>query len=517
MEVQQLPQQSVQINLNNKIITLHNVTIVKNPRIVKVDAAQYSNLLKGAVSGNGQQIKFVNSGAVNVKLPMPSLVPMKSAPSLIRTSPTILTANHNLQNNTVIVNQNPLIKHGGNYVQTHFIKTIQQPALASSNGFQFKQNALVASSQNASTNNAPPTLVSPVKFQAIPMKQTVIISPPKISTASAALSPQKNSPSLVPQNIIKVVQATTPPPLIQTISQPKDQNAINQQTSVITKPPILVNPTSITSPNNNNNNPNVNLSAPVLPIKTNVIVSPPLKNKKNPNVESLSPTETKKQCTKFEFQCIFCQATFINEPKLLMEHMREYHAEKIPQQNGIKPAADKIEEAKVAFEEPKQVFCEEPKQLLFADLPKFDIPNKLITNNEAYDSKMETDDSDSASSTLSDNEDMSDDGSDLDEDESEVRDLIMDLENPQENFEDSSEEELNENEEEENGSSSSSSSDSSESDGNDSDDETSQDRSNTPESPEFEEHVPENTSENNQVSKDDNEEYTDEEYDLDSE
>jgi hypothetical protein len=52
--------QSVQINFNNKIITLHNVTIVKNPKIITIDASQYSNFLKGS------PVKLNNAVSANI-------------------------------------------------------------------------------------------------------------------------------------------------------------------------------------------------------------------------------------------------------------------------------------------------------------------------------------------------------------------------------------------------------------------------------------------------------------------
>lgn len=491
MEVQ-LPQQSVQINLNNKIITLHNVTIVKNPRIVKVDAAQYSNLLKGASAGNAPtQIKFVNGGAV--KLPMPSLVPMKTPTTFVRSNPATAILNAANPPNSVIVNQIPVIKQatqqttGNLLVPPHVIKTLQPTSnLTHQNGsFQFKQ--IVSPQQQQ--QSAPPALVSPVKIQTIPVKNTVIISPPKTNgnVATAVVSPQKNfTAAPVPQNnVIKVVTpSTTPPPLIQTVSPQLKEPIVAKQTSVITKPPQIISAAS-----NSVNN------TPVLPIKTNVIVSPPLKTKPT---EACSPPDSKKPCTKLEFKCFFCQATFYNEPQLLMNHMQEMHAEKLP--DGIKTnltGSNGTQEAKVTDEKKPQ-----PLQ------PHDNVENKLENGfkENGKDEKMETDSnsssSSSSSSSISEESDSDDNGLD-DDDESEVNDLIMDLENPQE----------------ENGSSDSSSesqSDSSSDSSDESDGESSQDRSNTPESPEFEEHVPtEGTSELN-MSKEDDEEFTEENYDLDS-
>lgn len=282
MEVQIPQQQSVQINLNNKIITLHNVTIVKNPRIVKVDAAQYSNLLLKSANG-GAPIKFVTSNgngtANSIKLPIPSLVPMKRI-ATTTTTPVI---------QTVIKQQQP------NIMTTQVIKTIQQPQLP----LTFKTSPTILTATVPST-----------KIQTIPVKQqpTVIITPPK--------------------------QQQQPPPLTVDVSPPpiqqikfNIQSTQQNQTSVITKPaPIIINSTaSLTTA------PTIPAPAAVLPIQTKVIVSPPIKNKIKDNGDDLSSPSPKK--SKVELECVFCEEKFVNEPQKLVEHVKNIHPEKIPKKD----------------------------------------------------------------------------------------------------------------------------------------------------------------------------------------
>jgi uncharacterized C2H2 Zn-finger protein len=138
MEVQS--PQSVQINFNNKIITLHNVTIVKNPKIITIDAKQYSNFLKGSPNG---KLNGTSQAPAALKLQIPSLVPMKAL------SPLKLTQ------------QTQVIKE----VPRKIITSIQPPAIPA------------------------PALTNQIKLQAFPLKpSSVIISPPKANIASNHLS-----------------------------------------------------------------------------------------------------------------------------------------------------------------------------------------------------------------------------------------------------------------------------------------------------------------------------------------
>lgn len=153
MEVQS-PPRSVQINFKNKIITLHNVTIVKNPKIITIDAKHYSNLLKGSPNG-----KLLGGTTTPIKIQMPSLVPMKTIPT---------------QNIAFKINQqqSPVIKE---------IPKVVTTTPPPKNGlFQFKSASIVPCS----------ALGNPVKLQTLPSNQqpSVIISPPKATIASTPLN-----------------------------------------------------------------------------------------------------------------------------------------------------------------------------------------------------------------------------------------------------------------------------------------------------------------------------------------
>lgn len=166
--------QSVQINFNNKIITLHNVTLLKNPKIITIDAKHYSNLLKGSPNG-----KLHGSGKMAVPTPinlqMPSLVPMKKLSSA--------------QAISFRVNQpTPVIKEVPSVV-------------AKSGAFQLKTTARMIPSSTF-TNGA-------VKLQAFPIKHqpTVIISPTKASIASTPV-PEIKPKVLISNNQIKPLTST---------------------------------------------------------------------------------------------------------------------------------------------------------------------------------------------------------------------------------------------------------------------------------------------------------------------
>lgn len=410
MEVQ-IPQQQqkVQISLNNKIITLHNVTIVKNPRIVKVDAAQYSSLLlKGA---NGP-IKFVNGSAVSspIKLPIPSLVPMKR---VVTGAPVKLATTTASQNVTNPVIQTVIKQASPNFITTQFIKTNQQQQFTI-NGIlpQFKSQTILTSTPVVSTAN------SPTKIQTIPVKQqsTVIISPPKNPTAVIT------SPSKQHQQVIHPL-AEIPPPQIKFNYQTSPN-----QTSVIT--PIVVNTASQASPKING----TSTTPAILPIQTKVIVSPPIKNKNLDILASvaaeelpLNPPSPKR--SKIEFQCIFCKEKFLDDPQLLVNHMKILHPEKIPNEKNNQETDLNNKNENVLEEE-----------------------EKMDSSSSSSSSDSSDSSSNESSSDENDDENMSED--EEDDDASEVNDLINDLEDTQDT------------------------------------EASSQERSNTPESPEFEEHVP---------------------------
>jgi hypothetical protein len=382
MEVQIPPQQqSVQINLNNKIITLHNVTIVKNPRIVKVDAAQYSSLLLKGASG---PIKFINGAATTTptqfKLPVPSLVPMtkgKSVTNLPVQTPVIQT----------------VIKQAPSYVTTQVIKTIQ-PQQQITFVPHLKTTTLFAPPINGTSNT---------QIKNIPVKQqpTVIISPPKsISPHEFKIpSPARQHPplqQLSPGNSQYRVHFQAPPAL----SIPSQTSVItNSQQMLISSIPQKISPV---------------LNGNSASIQAKVIVAPPIK------AEEIRPPSPKR--SKLEFQCIFCKQSFFDD-------MRKFHPEKIAK-------SEPTEETKI------------PKKEEISMLQKED----SSSSSSSSDSDS-TSGSSSSSSSSSSSEDSSDE--EMDDDASEVNDLINDLENTQDTAESSL-----------------------------------QERSNTPESPEFEEHLP---------------------------
>ena len=84
---------SVQINFNNKIITLHNVTIVKNPKIISINARQYEDFIKAttnkfnSTSSIQLQKKTVLSLPQRSALLAPPLPPLALLPPLVPVSP----------------------------------------------------------------------------------------------------------------------------------------------------------------------------------------------------------------------------------------------------------------------------------------------------------------------------------------------------------------------------------------------------------------------------------------------
>lgn len=159
MEVQS--PQSVQINFNNKIITLHNVKIVKNPKIITIDATQYSNFLKGS------PVKLSNGTTTTtspVKLQLPTLVSTKT----IVASPV----NAAFKTSSIVLNRTPVITMAPALTTNQVVQSMQH----SKNFVHFKPSIKVVSAAAASR--------SPVKLQAFPVnhQQTVIISPPKTSS-----------------------------------------------------------------------------------------------------------------------------------------------------------------------------------------------------------------------------------------------------------------------------------------------------------------------------------------------
>lgn len=355
MEIQ--PPQSVQINFNNKIITLHNVTIVKNPKIITIDATQYSNFLKGS------PMKLSNGTTTTtpMKLQMPSLVPMKITKG---TAPAAVAA---LKTNPIVLNQTtvPVIRQSQKFISPQLIHT--------KNGIvQLKTSPNTSASSSSTVNTS-------FKFQTLPMKppqQTVIISPPKVSM---------NNSTPVKIRIKQQQQTITP-------------------TYVVTKSPVTSIPT------------------PAIVNSSKIIISPPQKNKTSPI--SITPPEAKRPCKKLEFPCLFCKDVF-DDSNFLVEHLKVKH----PFGNKIK-----IEEPEENFEKNE---TEVVRTITVAEVAAVKVENEIQLPPLDIKSEMEAED---------------DEGED--DDESEVNDLIMDLEDTQDAGE------------------------------------SSQDRSDTPESPEFEEHVP---------------------------
>lgn len=351
---------------------MHNVTIVKNPKIITIDATQYSNFLKGS------PVKLSNAATATtpLKFQLPSLTPVKNSQVLtghvpLKTSPSFMKP--------IMLSKAPATQVPKLTAQTQVIRTIQQK-----NGIvQLKTSSpnIIASIATPMTSN------EPIKIQAMakhPQQQTVIISPPKVSINS---SPVK----------VQLKPAPTP-------------------TYVIAKSPVVASPAPV--------------PAIVKPIvaPTKVIISPPQKNKISPC--DISPPDAKRPCNKFDFHCLFCKNTY-NDSNLLVEHLRLQHAESINDGLNNKEAAkNEITPVKVEKEsEPPAVVT--PR----APCPQLTAVKKSLKEE----------------SPISEDEDTEECN---DDDESEVNDLIMDLEETQDTAT------------------------------------SSQDRSDTPESPEFEAHEP---------------------------
>lgn len=172
MEVQS--PQSVQINFNNKIITLHNVKLVKNPKIITIDASQYSSLLKGS------PVKLSSNAATStsspIKIQMPSLAPMKAVQ---------VSASNSIRFNQPVNSfmlQRSIITQVPKLASPQVIRTILSP----------QKNASFISPSISEENCKATT------YQAIPKKQqpTVIISPPKSIVTNN--SSQPNTPQVAP-------------------------------------------------------------------------------------------------------------------------------------------------------------------------------------------------------------------------------------------------------------------------------------------------------------------------------
>lgn len=361
MEVQS--PQSVQINFNNKIITLHNVTIVKNPKIITIDATQYSNFLKGS------PVKLSNGSTTTVstpvKLQIPTLVPMKT----LSVSSTNAQLKINPLVNSVVLNRTPVIMPVPKVATPQVIRTVQ-----SNSSLQVKSTKNIQTHSIAS---------SPMKLQALPVKQqpTVIMSPPETS-----------------------VNNTSPVKI-----QFKAQDVSSVSTKIVAKQTLS---------KLSNKIPNTVTCLQPESTQTKVIISPPQKNKVSPCSVS-PPPGPKRHCQKLEFHCIFCKDVF-DDSNLLVEHMKLQHPESVRIPKEINEKDDEV----VIKVLPESKILEASKVIQKISAPPLSQDIKRDTYN------------------------------DEDDDESEVNDLIMDLEDTQDTII------------------------------------SNQTRSDTPESPEFEEHVP---------------------------
>jgi hypothetical protein len=150
--------QSVQINFNNKIITLHNVTIVKNPKIITIDASQYSNFLKGSpVKLNNAVPTSTASATLKIQMPT-STVAQKTVPFSHKPA------------SSLVFNQTPITQLPK--LGSQVLRTIPSSMIT-----QFK-----TSPGSISSN----LIRSPIKLQTISVnnqKPAVLITPPKPSTS----------------------------------------------------------------------------------------------------------------------------------------------------------------------------------------------------------------------------------------------------------------------------------------------------------------------------------------------
>lgn len=387
MEIQ--APQSVQINFNNKIITLHNVTIVKNPKIITIDASNYANFLKGT------PVKLSNAATsmTPLKMQMPSLAQVKKPPQTItfKTSPTGL-------------NQTPVIRQVPNLIQQQVIRTVQ-----SVNGvMQFKPSPVTVVS--SAGQNGMYTFQSSTQPLPVRQQQTVIISPPKATLNQQARFQVK--PQSAPTYVI-AKSSTTP-------------TIVNARPVIMNPPPLFHSTLAVIKPNPTIISPQATPTI-VTPqaTPTKVIISPPQKNKISPCV--LSAPKAKRPC-KLEFHCIFCKDIF-NDSSDLVDHLRVRHPESVrdPSEATMRMNHEPMEANRELSIEPKVEISMKVEVLPAVLLP--------VSQTCAKENSSESDLTD-------------------DEDEREVKDLIMDFEETQDNPA------------------------------------SSQDRSETPDSPEFEEHVP---------------------------
>lgn len=326
MEVQ--PSENLQINFKNKTITLHNVKILKNPKIITIDASQYANFLKGS------PIKLTNAttNTSPVKFQIPSLVPMKKTSVLsnsIQIKTNSATSFFGQSQGTVLNNISPLSSSPA-------FQTIQ-----SKNGFvQFKTTPVPSSSFNSS-----------LRIQTVTKQQqpTVILCPQKLIGS--------NIPS------VKIER--------------KPQETLLKTNSLLLQPKAAV--------------PSFMVKIPVQP---KLIISPPQKNKVSPCI--IAPPEAKRPCKKLEFHCIFCKDVF-DDTNFLTEHLKENHSEPITTSITIEKSINMPNKEDLIVPVHKSSIPDPQNSIVKVECP------------DANDEVLEGED----------------------DDESEVNDLVMDLEETQ--------------------------------------------------------------------------------------
>lgn len=193
MEVQS--PQSVQINFNNKIITLHNVTIVKNPKIITINASQYPNLLKGSqiklptINGASTAAAAGSPVAVNGTVPAPtSAANVKSSPQPVA---TVKTAQ--LSNLIPFKNASTLSANAIKSFPKLGVLQLKSP-IGGANTLKLQSVPVVKSTQSTVVVSPPKTTTvtngtgTPMKVQIKPFQANsfVISKPPQKSPSNAA-------------------------------------------------------------------------------------------------------------------------------------------------------------------------------------------------------------------------------------------------------------------------------------------------------------------------------------------
>lgn len=213
MEVQS--PQSVQINFNNKIITLHNVTIVKNPKIITINAAQYPNLLKG------QQIKLPAVNGIATASPeaqngTATIAGNVKSPQNISTAQTIKSAQ--LSNAIPIKNGTPISANAFKTIPKLGMLQLKSP-FGGANTFKFQSMPIVKSPQSQIVVSPPKPSVTlnngtatPMKVQLKPFQaNSFVISKPTQQQQSPIVSAASPAKIIIsPPQKHKLETSTTP-------------------------------------------------------------------------------------------------------------------------------------------------------------------------------------------------------------------------------------------------------------------------------------------------------------------